>query len=146
MKSLGLCVVMIVVLVAGCGGPMVEVSQKFEQTRDFTSYKTYAWMDGASRSDISMGSRDIDLDKTIREAVEKQMAAKGFIKVTAEPDVLINITPVFERLTTRQISVCTIKKKSVGQIQRRSRMASSPWISSIVRGKRLYGGVLPGAR
>ena len=89
MKSLGLCVVMIVVLVAGCGGPMVEVSQKFEQTRDFTSYKTYAWMDGASRSDISTGSRDIDLDKTIREAVEKQMAAKGFVKVTAEPDVLI---------------------------------------------------------
>jgi hypothetical protein len=69
---------------------MVDVSQKFEQTTDFKAYKTYAWLDGASQSDIKIGGgRDIDLDKTIREAVEKQMGEKGFVQVTANPQVLV---------------------------------------------------------
>ena len=91
MKRLGPvpCLVLIVALVAGCGGPMVEVNQRFQQTTDFTKYKTYAWLDGGSRSDLSAGSRDIDVDGTIRKAVEKQMAEKGFVKVSAEPDLLI---------------------------------------------------------
>ena len=90
MKSLVLCALLSVVFVTGCGGPMVEVSQKFEQTIDFSSYKTYAWMQGASQSDIKIGGgRDIDLDKTIRDAVDKQMAEKGFVKVNSTPDVLI---------------------------------------------------------
>lgn len=90
MKSLGLCVLLAVVMVAGCGGPMVDVSQKFEQTTDFKAFKTYAWMDGESRSDIKVGGgTDIDLDKVIREAVDKQMGEKGFVKVSANPDVLL---------------------------------------------------------
>jgi hypothetical protein len=69
---------------------MVDVSQKFEQTTDFGAYKTYAWMDGESRSDIKIGGgTDIDLDKIIREAVDKQMGEKGLVKVTADPDVLV---------------------------------------------------------
>jgi hypothetical protein len=47
-------------------------------------------MDGGSQSDIKIGgARDIDLDKIIREAVEKQMGEKGLVKVTANPDVLV---------------------------------------------------------
>ena len=89
MKSLGLCVLS-AVLVAGCGGPMVEVSQKFEKTTDFSSYKSYAWMEGQSRSDIKVGGgRDIDLDGVIRDAVNKQMEAKGFVEVNRQPDVLV---------------------------------------------------------
>ena len=90
MKSLGLCVLLAVVVVAGCGGPMVDVSQKFEQTTDFEAYKTYAWIDGGSQSGIKIGGgRDIDLDKIIREAVETQMGQKGFVKVTSNAQVLV---------------------------------------------------------
>jgi hypothetical protein len=89
-KSMGLGVLLATLVIAGCGGPMVDVSQKFEQTTDFKAYTTYAWMDGESRSDIKVGgARDIDLDNIIRDAVETEMKKKGFVKVTANPNILV---------------------------------------------------------
>lgn len=86
-----LCVLSCIALVVmGCGGPMLEVSQNFERTTDFGKLKTYAWMPGASGSDIQPGAnRDIDVDGTIRKAVEKYMATKGFVQATVTPDVLV---------------------------------------------------------
>jgi hypothetical protein len=66
---------------------MLEVSQKFEKTTDFSSYKTWAWMAG-TRSEVSEGDA-LDLDTPIREAVEKQMTSKGFAEVDEKPDVMV---------------------------------------------------------
>jgi hypothetical protein len=53
-------------------------------------YKTYAWLQNepvaAAAYDKGFSG---DLDKEIRQAVEEELAAKGFEKVTQNPDVLV---------------------------------------------------------
>jgi hypothetical protein len=90
-KTMGLCVAVCLTLVMmSCGGPMLEVSQKFEKRADFAGYKTYAWMEGQSTSDMRISSSaDVDLDGSIRDAVNKQMVEKGFAEVDENPDVLL---------------------------------------------------------
>lgn len=91
MKRLGLSILAcLTLLVAAACSPMVDVSDNFEPSTDFSKLKTYAWMKGASSSTLkSAGSSDLDFDTPLRAAVDKQLAAKGFTKVDKDPDVLI---------------------------------------------------------
>ena len=90
MKCLGLSMVACVALLFVACSQMVDVSDKFEPGTDFAKLKTYAWMEGASGSDIKpAGSLDLDVDTPLRKAVDKQMVAKGFKEVKENPDVLV---------------------------------------------------------
>jgi len=57
-----------------------KVKTEYDKTVDFSKYKTYAWQQG-------QGARNELINQMILAAVELQLAAKGFTKVTENPDV-----------------------------------------------------------
>lgn len=61
-----------------------KVTVDYDKAVSFSTYKTYAWKEGTPAKNPLMGQR-------ITDAIEKQLAAKGFTKVTAEqnPDLVI---------------------------------------------------------
>ena len=73
--------------VAGCSG--LKVKTDYDPSVDFARYKTYAWLkppvkDEASESAVDEltdpFARNSLLDKRVRNAVEKELAARGFQK------------------------------------------------------------------
>ena len=89
------------VLLAGCG-QMVEVKQDWDDNADFAVYKTFSWV--PSEPEVSEGAEDepagqnkLDIDTPMREAIEKQLTAKGLVKDDENPDMLVAY-----RLGTRQ--------------------------------------------
>lgn len=73
------------VFLASCG--VVQVSSDYDKTANFTTYKTYAFHEkGFDKLPLN------DLDKRrIIDALDKDLAAKGFQKVNENPDLIINI-------------------------------------------------------
>jgi len=85
MKTIKLVsVAFIFLVVSSCSS--VKVMADYEQSTDFTQYKTFAfYKKGIDKAQIS------DLDKRrILKGVEAQLLAKGFTK-SENPDVLVNI-------------------------------------------------------
>jgi len=74
----------IAILISSCSA--VRVSSDYDQSINFTEYKTYAfYKPGIDRAEIS------DLDKKrILRAIEKEMMAKGFTK-SDNPTILVSI-------------------------------------------------------
>ena len=74
----------IAVLISSCSA--VRVSSDYDQSINFTEYKTYAfYKPGIDRAEIS----DIDKKRILR-AIEKEMTAKGFTK-SDNPTILVSI-------------------------------------------------------
>lgn len=76
--------VIVFLIVSSCSS--VKVVADYDQTTDFSNYKTFAfYKKGIDKAEIS------DLDKRrILKAVEAQLMAKGFTK-SENPDILVNI-------------------------------------------------------
>jgi hypothetical protein len=72
-----------VIIAASCS--TIKVTSDFDGTTQFASYKTYAFTPEA----LSLPVNDLN-QKRVIEAVETQLAAKGFTK-SEKPDVFINI-------------------------------------------------------
>ncbi len=66
---------------------VVNVTSDYDRQVNFTNYKTYSFhQKGIDKLDIN------DLDKRrIIAAIEQNLAAKGFTRVTSDPDLLVNI-------------------------------------------------------
>lgn len=81
-------VLLLATVLAGCS--TLEISSDFDPKADFTSLKTYDWLDEPQKP---TGDPRIDgntlLEKRIHEAVETALAARGFKKVTRDPDFLV---------------------------------------------------------
>jgi hypothetical protein len=81
------------VLVAGCT-PMLNVSQDFDSEANFKGFLTYDLM---SKEDVALsaeaeakfGDRRQLIEEEMRKAVKAQMEAKGFKRVTSDPDILV---------------------------------------------------------
>jgi hypothetical protein len=74
--------------------PAVMLAQKtsydYEKTADFTAFKTYAFKQGTP-----VGQQLIDA--RIASAIETQLAAKGFTKSDASPDVFVVYHVAFDK-------------------------------------------------
>ncbi len=83
----------VVVLAVGCA-PMLEVNEDFDEATDFSNYQTYDLMpkdDEAMSADAAAkfaGRRQL-LEEEFRKALKKYMEAKGFTRVTDNPNLLI---------------------------------------------------------
>ena len=91
MKLAGILVVCcFVCLSIGCSS--WNVSQDYDKEADFATYKTFAWIEqpttgmGSARAAQQMNTL---LDKRIKGAVETQLNAKGLVKATENPDLLL---------------------------------------------------------
>ena len=85
MKAIQFLSLVTLLTLASCGS-MISVNSDYDKKVDFSAYKTYAYYKtGIDKVEIS------DLDKrTILNAIDQQMLAKGFTK-SDTPDLLINL-------------------------------------------------------
>jgi len=87
-----LVVLMAALVVAGTGCSSITVNHDFDSTANFGMYKTYGWLlepvaaVGDARAAQQMNTL---LDKRIRTAVDQQLAAKGMMLVTEDPDAQV---------------------------------------------------------
>jgi hypothetical protein len=75
---------------AGCS--TISVNHDFDTEADFTTYKTYAWLQEpvtAVGNAAAAKQQNTLLDKRIRSAVEAELQAKGMTVDTGNPDVLL---------------------------------------------------------
>ena len=88
MKGFGVFVAFVLVVAIGCS-PMLEVSQKYDDTIHFDRFKTYDW----ARSEVPGEFRDtkklLDLDSLITAVVDSKMVTLGFTRDSVNPDILV---------------------------------------------------------
>ncbi len=59
-----------------------EVRYNYDRSADFSNYHTYAWAPSPANVDQLT-------DQEIRGAIDKQLAEKGLVRVTENPDLLV---------------------------------------------------------
>ena len=86
MKNISLILALIsFVFITSCNA--VNVTSDYDRSANFTSYKTYSFhQKGLEKLSIN------DLDKNrIISSIDREMATKGFTKVSANSDLIVNI-------------------------------------------------------
>lgn len=85
------CRFLVLALLAGVAGcSTMEINYDYDPQADFAGLKTYDWLDEPQKP---TGDPRIDgntiLESRIHEAVDSVLAARGFTKVTSNPDFLV---------------------------------------------------------
>jgi hypothetical protein len=75
----------IMIIAAACSS--IKVSSDFDKSAGFSSYKTYSFTPEAQKME---GLNDLNRTRLLN-AIETELAAKGFSKTETNPDVLIDI-------------------------------------------------------
>lgn len=75
----------IMIVAAACSS--VKISSDYDKSADFSSYKTYAFTPEAQKM---VGINDLNRNRLLN-AIETELAAKGFSKAESNPDVLIDL-------------------------------------------------------
>ena len=86
-------------IVVGCSAP-VHVQK--DDNADFTSYKTFAWVDkdGSGKNDHNK-SNDL-MERKFKEAVTNELSKQGWKVDDRQPDVLVSYDVLVERSSRRQ--------------------------------------------
>ena len=75
-----------------------DVRTNYMPGSDFSKYHTYAWVDEVQGVPAIGGHPDQILDAQVKQAVDSQMAAKGFTKVVeGKPDLLLGYQLAIDR-------------------------------------------------
>ena len=92
MKTLGVCLFLAAQLV-GCSS--VDVTTDYDRDANFSQYRTFDWMERHNPRDGgpagNVGLSDPLAQKHIRNAVERELLAKGIKQTETNPDVLIMV-------------------------------------------------------
>ena len=83
MKSLYVTALLGAVMALGCSSRKVNFD--YDQSADFSSFKTYAWHEGQQ----TIKEEDPLAHERVMNAVDREMSAKGFTKVSSNPDVYV---------------------------------------------------------
>jgi hypothetical protein len=83
MKARGVTATAILVAAVGCSG--MKINHDWDRQADFSRYQTYAWHD----SDTDVKDTDPLAHERFIRAVESQLSAKGFRKVSVNPDIFV---------------------------------------------------------
>jgi hypothetical protein len=87
-------------LALGCAS--ISANSEFDPDADYASYQTYDWMPSESRR-VDLRARDPLVDQRIRDAIERELGAKGLQKVSSgDPDVRIGYLLVLEESVDAQ--------------------------------------------
>jgi hypothetical protein len=76
-----------------------DVRTNYMPGTDFAKYRTYAWVDEVQGVPSVGGRPDQILDAQVKQAIDSQMAAKGFTKVAdgGKPDLLVGYQLMIDR-------------------------------------------------
>ncbi|MCB0344865.1 MAG: DUF4136 domain-containing protein [Bdellovibrionales bacterium] len=101
MKQLLNRAIVLLLFAAACSGSL-KIRHDFDDDADFSGYKTYDWIEQpmpTTGSAQSAKMRNDLLDKRVKAAVDKQLAAKGLIHDSANPALKVTyFTGVDEKL------------------------------------------------
>src|SRR5215471_4302764 len=80
----------VVVLLACCLTNAQDVRTNYMPGTDWSKYRTYSWVDELQGVPSVGGHPDQILDTQVKQAIDLQMAAKGFTQVdSGKPDLLL---------------------------------------------------------
>jgi len=90
---------LVLVLVACSVTFAQDVRTNYMPGTDFSKYHTYAWVDEVQGVPAVGGRPDQILDAQVKQAIDSQMAAKGFSKVAdgGKPDLLLGYQLMIDR-------------------------------------------------
>ncbi len=94
MKRLTLLLMAVLAVTGACSS--MKVNNDYAREADFSSYKTYAWHE----ADTSLKEENMLGHERVIQEVDGQMAAKGFSKVSSNPDVYVTYHSDNEENTT----------------------------------------------
>lgn len=89
----------VLVLVACLQTNAQDVRTNYTPGTDWSKYRTYAWVDEVQGVPSVGGHPDQILDTQVKQAIDSQLAAKGFTKVTdgVKPDLLVGYQLMIDR-------------------------------------------------
>ena len=92
-------VAFIIAIIAWSMGHAQDVRTNYVPGTDFSKYHTYAWVDEVQGVPAVGVQPDQILDGQVKQAIDSQMAAKGFTKVAngSKPDLLIGFQLMIDR-------------------------------------------------
>lgn len=70
-----------------------------DDSTDFSKYKTYSWIE---KENADKDKRNDLVEKNIRTAVSKELAAEGWRETKSNPDILLSSDVLIERSTRQQ--------------------------------------------
>src|SRR5690606_36681277 len=81
---------------AGCAARGPEIHSDYDDTADFSSYATYAFMERAERGE----TRNYDTldDRRVIAAVTRELESRGYREDTGNPDLLVNFAMATEEI------------------------------------------------
>lgn len=98
--TIALTAALAALLVTACASEPATVSSK-DSTADFSSYKTYAFLVDMAEDKSAFQSLDTTY---LKDAVAREMGARGLQQVTENPDLLINFSiESSEKIRSRQV-------------------------------------------
>ncbi len=74
-------------LLGACAPPKPELRTDYDRSTDFSGYHTYAYFNPVGTDKAGYSSLTTQYFK---QAIDKQMAARGYQKVESNPDLLVN--------------------------------------------------------
>lgn len=79
----------IILIVSGCS--TIQVTSEYNPKRDFSSLKTYAWLNDMDHPSDNLRINNELVIRSVRNAVEESLESKGFVKTTRDQaDFLIS--------------------------------------------------------
>ena len=84
-------ILVLTLALAGCAG--AKVNTQYDPNAPFKSYKTYAWLATQPGAEQAAAVRDPAARQLIVNAVDREMAKKGFTRTTpdANPDLFVSV-------------------------------------------------------
>lgn len=82
-------------LVTACSSYSVKTD--YDRSAPYASYKTFDWYAASARAKAqARGTENPIMDRRVKAAVERELAAKGYkLETRAEPDFLVTYYPVY---------------------------------------------------
>ena len=88
-----------VIIFAGCSG---TAHIEKDKSVDFSKCHTYAWVDKTEVDGVKKKPKHDLTETNIRNAVDEQLQKKGWKKVNAQPDILVNYDLLVEKNEKQQ--------------------------------------------
>lgn len=87
-----------ILLLAGLWSCSPEMNKGVTQ-RNLNQYKTYSWMEGIQKAENPLYNSEI-IDANIKQAMNRELNARGFVADTQNPDVLIRYQTYTKEVVT----------------------------------------------
>ena len=93
---------LLLLLAAGCAAPVLDVKTAADPMVDFSALRSYGWEEGRVEDDRTTTLDESRADAVIREAVDEELAAKGFaLRKEGSPDFRIRYRLAVKTLEDR---------------------------------------------